>query len=87
VGIISNDMESPMAAILSHLKTQTAFEPEAIRVMSQAFHGACNALGIFAGDEHGRQVIATRIIDLASAGVVDAEALRDRVLQEARTAA
>ena len=76
-----------MTAIFSHLKPQTAFEPEAIRVMSQAFHDACNALHIFAGDEHGRQVIATRIIDLASTGVIDAQALRDRVLREARTAA
>ena len=44
-------------------------------------------LGLFAGDEHGRQVIAARIIDLASTGVIDAKALRDRVLREARTAA
>lgn len=76
-----------MITIDSHLERQAAFEPEVIRVMSQAFHDACNAMGIFAGDEHGRQVIAARIIDLASAGVVDAEALRDRVLREARTAA
>jgi hypothetical protein len=76
-----------MEAMLSHLNTQTAFEPEAIRVMSQAFDDACNALRIFAGDEHGRQVIATRIIDLAGSGVIDAKALRDRVLLEARAAA
>jgi hypothetical protein len=44
-------------------------------------------LHIFAGDEHGRQVIAIRIIDLASRGVIDAGALRDRVLMEARLAA
>lgn len=76
-----------MTAILSHIETQNAFEPEAIRVMSEAFHDACNALQIFAGDEHGRQVIATRIIDLASTGVIDANALRDRVLMEAHAAA
>ncbi|MEA2876829.1 MAG: hypothetical protein QOF14_2025 [Hyphomicrobiales bacterium] len=76
-----------MAAIHSHLKTQTAFEPEAICVMSQAFDEACNALRIFAGDEHGRQVIATRIIDLASTGIIEAETLRDRVLREAHSAA
>jgi len=76
-----------MITIHSHLERQTAFEPEVIRVMSQAFHDTCNALGIFAGDERGRQVIAARIIALASTGVLDAEALCDRVLQEARTAA
>ena len=80
-------MDNPMGAIESHLEDQAAFEPEALHMMSQAFHDACNALHIFAGDEHGRQVIATRIIDLAGAGVIDAKALRDRVLMEARTAA
>ena len=72
-----------MKAILSHSKTQTAFEPEAIRVMSQAFDDACNALRILSGDERGREVIATRIVDLASNGVVDAKALCDRVISEA----
>jgi hypothetical protein len=75
------------SAIHSHPESQNAFDPEAISAMSQALHDACNALRIFAGDEHGRQVIATRIIDLASTGVIDAEALRDRVLMEARTTA
>ena len=64
-----------MGAIDSHLEDQAAFEPEVLRMMSQAFHDACNALHIFAGDEHGRQVIATRIIDLAGAGLIDARAL------------
>jgi len=80
-------MENPMSAIQSHLEDPAVFDPEALRVMSQAFHDTCNALHIFAGDEHGRHVIATRIIDLAGAGVIDAKALRDRVLMEARTAA
>jgi hypothetical protein len=74
-----------MGAIHSHLQDQSAFEPEALRVMSEAFHDACNALHIFAGDEYGRQVVARRIVDLASTGVIDAEALRDRVLREARS--
>lgn len=81
-----DDMEGFMA-IHSYFDRQAAFEPEAIREMSQAFQDACNALGIFAGDEHGRQVIAARVIDLASAGIIDAAMLRDRVLKEAHTAA
>jgi hypothetical protein len=76
-----------MITIHSHLENQIAFDPEAINVMSQAFHDTCNALRIFAGDEHGRRVVAARIIDLASTGVIDAEALHQRVLREARTAA
>ncbi len=71
----------------SHLKDQQVFEPEALQVMSQALQETCNALQIFAGDERGRQIIAARIIDLAGNGLIDAAALRDRVLQEARTAA
>ena len=74
-------------AIHSYLENQAAFEPEAIREMSQAFQDACNALGISAGDQRGREVIAARIIDLAREGLIDAAALRDRVLKEARTAA
>ena len=80
-------LETTVITIHSHLESPTAFEPEAISEMSQAFQDACVALKIFAGDEHGRQVIATRIIDLAGSGVIDAKALRDRVLSEARTAA
>jgi hypothetical protein len=73
-------------AIDSRLGTQHVFEPEALSEMSRAFQEACMALKIFDGDEHGRRIIATRIIDLAGTGVIDAEALRDRVLLEALTA-
>lgn len=76
-----------MTSIDPHLASQHVFEPEALAEMSRALQEACVALDIFAGDEHGRRVIATRILDLAGAGVRDAKALRDRVLSEARTAA
>jgi hypothetical protein len=76
-----------MITIHSQLENQNVFEPEALRVMSEAFHDTCNALQIFSGDEHGRRVIATRIIDLGSSGITDAKALRDRILLEARAAA
>jgi hypothetical protein len=38
-----------------------------------------------AGDEKDREIIATRIIDLARDGLFDAAALRDRVVAEARS--
>jgi hypothetical protein len=38
------------------------------------------------GDEKGREIIATRIIDLARGGLIDPTALRDRVIAEARLA-
>jgi hypothetical protein len=69
-------------AIRKHLTDQTAFGPAAIEAMSKAFEEACNALQV--SDEKAREIIATRIIDLARGGVIDAAALRDRVVAEAR---
>jgi hypothetical protein len=69
--------------IRKDLAEQCAFEPEAINAMSRAFDEACAALKIFDGDERGREVVATRIVDLASSGVIDAKALCDRVISEA----
>ena len=73
--------------IRQHLTEQSAFEPAAIDAMSQAFEDACAALRIGAQDRNGREAIATRIIDLARAGVIDAAMLRDRVLRESRALA
>jgi hypothetical protein len=70
--------------IRKHLTDKTAFGPVTIEAMSKAFEEACIALQVFAGDEKGREIIATRIIDLARGGVVDAAALRHRVVAEAR---
>jgi hypothetical protein len=74
-------------AIRSYLDDSTVFEPEALHVMSLAFDEACNKLHVFAGDQRGREAVAARIIDLARNGIIDASALRDRVLHEARTPA
>ena len=70
--------------IRKRLAEQCAFEPDAIKAMSTAFDEVCAALRVVSDDEHGREIIATRIIDLARNGVVDAKALRDRVISEAR---
>ena len=43
--------------------------------MSQAFKEACIPLHVFDGDIRGRLIVATRIIDLASDGIIDAKAL------------
>jgi len=74
-----------MAAIHQHLPQPSVFEPDAIAAMSQAFDEACAALHVFAGDQWGRETIAMRVIDLASRGVIDPRALRDRVLLDAKT--
>jgi hypothetical protein len=70
-----------------HFGDNSAFEPETIQSMARAFEQTCIALRVFQGDENGRQIVATRIIDLARRGVVDAAVLRDRIIQESRAAA
>jgi len=65
----------------------TAFEPEAISALVTAYEQACVGLKIFAGDERGKQAVATRVIDLAKSGVIDAAAICNRVLEESRIAA
>jgi hypothetical protein len=72
--------------IRKHLTDKTAFGPAAIEAMSKAFEEACIALQVYAGDEKGREIIATRIIDLARNGLIDPTALRDRIIAEARLA-
>jgi hypothetical protein len=65
---------------VSYLKGEV-FEPEHIRSMSWALEEVCNALGVC--DARSREVIATRVIELARHGRSNGIKLRDRVLQEA----
>ena len=52
-------------------------------MMSRALEEACKALHID-GEIKDREVVATRIIDLARNGVIDAKALSTRVVAEVR---
>jgi len=69
--------------IRAFLQDHHAFEPEAIEAMSKALEETCKALHID-GRIHDREVIATRIIDLARTGVIDARALSARVIAETK---
>ena len=69
--------------IRRYLEDPAAFGPEAIEAMSKALEEACQALQID-GQVKDREVIATRIIDLARNGVADAKALSERVIKETR---
>jgi hypothetical protein len=60
---------------------QTAFEPSAIKAMSDASEQTCTALHVN-GHIRDREVIAARISDLARSGVTDAGVLSDRVVSE-----
>jgi hypothetical protein len=73
-----------MAAIIPFLK-DAAFEPQDIEAMSMAFEDVCKDLGVL--DARSREVIATRIIELARRGERSPTRLRDRVLREAGKAA
>ena len=67
--------------IRQYVEDGVVFEPEAIEAMSNALEVTCKALHIN-GHIHDREVVATRIIDLARNGVVDAKALSERVISE-----
>ena len=68
----------------AYIEDSGAFDPEVVSAMSKAFADTCNALKIFAGDQRGREVVATRIIEIARSGVVDPAAIHSRVMAEAR---
>jgi hypothetical protein len=70
--------------IRQHLVDQNSFEPETIEAMSTAFALACADLKVFAGDDHGREIIATRIIELARNGLTDPRAVCERIARESK---
>ena len=69
--------------IRRYLDDKSSFGPEAITAMSEALERACGMLQID-GHSSAREVIATRIIDLARNGVIDATALSKRVIAETK---
>jgi hypothetical protein len=69
--------------IRQYLENQSAFDPDAIKAMSDALERACHALNVN-GHLRRREVIAARIIDLARNGVTDAQALSERVIAETK---
>jgi len=70
--------------IRRYLEDRSAFDPEAIAAMSKALEEACKALHI-EGKLKDREVVATRIIDLARQGVVDWQTLSTRVVEAMRS--
>jgi len=58
------------------------FDPEIIAVMSTAFTGVCNALGLNIGDDPATRIIAEKIIELAQRGIRDAATLQSMALSE-----
>jgi hypothetical protein len=69
----------PIRGYLDH----SAFEPDEIDAMSRALEETCKALHID-GQVHDREVIAARIVDLARNGLIDAQALSERLVAETK---
>jgi hypothetical protein len=61
---------------------EEAFDPEATATMAAALEDVCRALNVNNNDRD-REILATRIIDLARDGERDRSRLRARVLREA----
>ena len=53
------------------LLKETAFDPEAVKRMANAFEETCRSLGVTANDEPQRERIARTVIDIAQAGERD----------------
>ena len=51
------------------------FEPEAIRNMSVAFESVCAELGLSDKDDPATRLVASKIIELAQSGLLDAARL------------
>jgi hypothetical protein len=66
---------------------RTTFDPQDIDAMYEAFVDVCDDLQIPKSDNYAREVIASRIIDLARGGRVEPDTLRNRVLRESRAIA
>jgi hypothetical protein len=74
-----------VSAIVPFLKGE-AFDPDDISAMSMALNEVCVVLNVI-GDATVREVIATRIVELALRGERRSTALRDRVIAEANGSA
>jgi hypothetical protein len=65
------------------LTDTNAFDQPAIEALSDALERACTALHIN-GHLRAREAVAARIIDLAQDGIIDADALSERVIAETK---
>jgi hypothetical protein len=70
------------SADIRNIFDRNVFDPETVAAMATALEQVCTTLRIN-GDVVAREVIASRIIELARRGENDAVKLRDRVLGDA----
>ena len=77
-------MGSALCQFVVIFEDHYAFDPEAIDAMSKALEEACKALRID-GEIKDREVVATRITDLARQGILDWQTLSARVVEAMRS--
>lgn len=61
-----------------------AFDPDATHALALAFDDICKEMNLPQTASEAREIVATRVIDLAREGVLDPHVLCARVLHEAR---
>jgi hypothetical protein len=66
----------------SSISQRAAFEPEAIRNMSVVFESVCAELGLSDKDDPATRLVASKIIEIAQSGVLDAARLRSMTRKE-----
>jgi hypothetical protein len=62
------------------------FEPDEAQALAVAFEEICRAMDLPPSATVAREVVATRVIDLAREGLIDPALLTGRVLDEVRMA-
>jgi hypothetical protein len=71
-----------MPAKIIPLYDAAAFDPETMKIISEAYDRACRALRDRGQPDIVNELIARRIIALVKAGERDAQRMRDRVLSD-----
>jgi hypothetical protein len=64
----------------------TAFPPEIVSAMSDAYDQAIEAIRAHPGKALADEIVAKRIVELATRGMTDVAQLRDSILDEFRIA-
>jgi hypothetical protein len=62
---------------IARLTKGSAFQPEEIRLMTNAFEDACRALGLTDPTNPSRDIVAKKIIEAVQAGERDQDRLRE----------
>jgi hypothetical protein len=75
-----------MATALHPFLRDAVFEPDEIAALALAFEDICREMDLPVTATVAREVVATRIIDLAREGLVDPAGLKGRLLREVRLA-